>query len=186
MKNHIIEESPVATFLLSNPKMSWIWFIVRVYVGWQWLHAGWGKIHSATWVGADAGASLTGFVNGALAKTAGAHPDVSGWYAYFLEHVILPNTATWAHVVAWGEFLVGVALIIGLLTGIAAFFGLFMNINFLLAGTLSINPVLLILSIGLILAWRIAGYLGADYYFLRWIGTPWHPGSLTKAKPRII
>jgi hypothetical protein len=24
------------------------------------------------------------------------------------------------------------------------------------------------------LAWKVGGYLGADYYLLRWIGTPWH------------
>lgn len=24
-----------------------------------------------------------------------------------------------------------------------------------------------------ILAWKIAGYYGADYFLLRWLGTPW-------------
>jgi len=65
-----------------------------------------------------------------------------------------------------GELLVGVALIVGFLVGVAAFFGAFMNLNFLLAGTVSINPTLFTLGILLVLAWRVAGYIGLDYYVL--------------------
>lgn len=177
--HHIVEEPRFAKFVLQNPKFAWFWLLVRVYVGWQWLEAGWGKIHSDLWVGEKAGTALSGFVNGALSKTAGAHPDVQGWYAWFLSHVILPHASVWSHLVAWGEVIVGIALIIGLLTGIVAFFGFFMNLNFLLAGAVSINPILLILAVGIILAWRVAGYLGFDYWALPTIGTPWSPGKTT-------
>ena len=37
-----------------------------------------------------------------------------------------------------------------------------MNLNYLLAGTVSINPVLLILSLILIKAKKVAGYFGLD------------------------
>lgn len=173
-----IQEAPLARFIFANTKMSLVWLIIRVYVGWQWLVAGWGKLHADVWLGAKQGAALTGFINGALEKTAGAHPDVQGWYAWFLREVVLPHVATWSHVVAWGEFLVGVALILGILTGIAAFFGLFMNFNFLLAGTVSVNPVLLALQFGLVLAWRVAGYVGVDKYLLPFFGVPWRVGKL--------
>ncbi len=123
MKYIHIDENPFSRFLFSSTKMAWLWLIVRVYVGWQWLEAGWEKIHNAAWVGPSAGAALSGFVKGALAKTAGAHPDVQGWYASFLQNMVLPHASAWAHAVAWGEVLVGVALVIGALTGIAAFFG---------------------------------------------------------------
>ena len=175
MKKYIIEEGPWAKFLFNNPKASWIWFIVRVYVGWDWFSAGWEKIHSTAWVGSNAGRALSGFINGALAKTSGTNPDVQGWYAYFLQHVVLPHANIWSHVVAYGELLVGIALILGIFTGIAAFFGLFMNLNYLLAGTVSINPILFTFSIGLIMAWRVAGYLGVDGYLLPHLGTPWKP-----------
>ena len=82
--NQYIDESPVSKFVFSNTKMAWFWLVVRLYVGWQWLHAGWGKVQSETWVGSEAGKSLTGFLNGAFAKASGDHPDVQGWYAYFL------------------------------------------------------------------------------------------------------
>jgi thiosulfate dehydrogenase (quinone) large subunit len=182
MRHFYIRENPISKFLFGSTKMAWFWLIVRVYVGWQWLEAGWGKLHSPAWVGDSAGAALTGFVKGALAKTAGEHPDVQGWYAAFLESVVLPNASTWSHTVAWGEVLVGVALVIGALTGIAAFFGLFMNLNFLLAGTVSVNPTLFFLSIGLVLAWKVAGFFGVDYYLLWLLGVPWRPGRAFDAR----
>ena len=173
MRQHIIDEAPWAKFLFNNPRSSWIWLIIRIYVGWEWLSAGWEKIHSNVWVSSNAGGALSGFINGALSKTHGANPDVQEWYAAFLQHVVLQHTNMWSHVVAYGEFLVGVALILGIFTGIAAFIGLFMNLNYLLAGTVSINPILFTLSIGLIMAWRVAGYFGVDYYLLSYLGTPW-------------
>ena len=178
MNQHTIEEPKFAQIILQNPKFSWFWLIIRVYVGWQWLSAGWEKIQSPAWVGPDAGAALSGFINGAIGKAGGAHPDVQGWYGWFLQHAVLPHVFLWSHVVAYGEVLVGVALILGILTGIAAFFGLFMNLNYLLAGTVSTNPILFVLALGLVLAWRVAGFLGLDYWVLPAIGTPWHPGAL--------
>jgi thiosulfate dehydrogenase (quinone) large subunit len=91
--------------------------------------AGWGKLTNpaGAWLGATAGTAVAGFIKGALAKTAGDHPDVSGWYATFLQQVALPNAAVFSYMVTFGEILVGVALILGLLTGVAAFFGGFMN-----------------------------------------------------------
>jgi thiosulfate dehydrogenase [quinone] large subunit len=72
--------------------------------------------------------------------------------------------------------------LLGLFTGIAAFFGAFLNMNFLLAGTVSVNPILLILQLFLILAWRIAGWIGLDRLLLPLLGVPWSPGELFKAK----
>jgi thiosulfate dehydrogenase [quinone] large subunit len=166
MKHYTIEESAAAHLFFNNTKMSWFWFVVRLYVGYEWVVAGWAKVTSDAWVGSGAGSALTGFLTGALAKTAGAHPDVQGWYGDFLRNVVMTLPAIWSNVVAYGELAVGIALIIGLVTGIAAFFGLFMNLNYLLAGTVSVNPILFTLSIGLILAWKIAGYIGVDRYLL--------------------
>lgn len=126
--------------------------------------AGWEKLGSTAWFGADAGAALTGFVNGAVTKTGGLHPDVTGWYASFLQGVVLPNVWLWSHLVTLGELAVGLGLIVGLFTGVAAFFGGFMNLNFLLAGTVSTNPILFVLSLGLVLARRAAGRFGLDHY----------------------
>jgi thiosulfate dehydrogenase [quinone] large subunit len=90
--------------------------------------------------------------------------------------MVLPNASIWGYVVAWGEVLVGVGLIIGLFTGIAAFFGSFMNMNFLLAGSVGTNPILFLLAVFLVLAWRTAGWWGLDRWVLPMLGTPWKPG----------
>lgn len=173
----VIEESPVSKFLFSNTKTAVFWLIVRLYVGWEWLVAGWAKIFNPAWVGPDAGKAVAGFAQGALQKTTGLHPDVTGWYAWFLESSVIPHAKIWSYAVAYGEVLVGVGLIVGCFVGIAAFFGLFMNLSYLLAGTVSSNPVLFTLSIGLILAWKVAGYWGLDRYVLPRVGVPWKSNS---------
>jgi thiosulfate dehydrogenase (quinone) large subunit len=81
-------------------------------------------------------------------------------------------------VITLGEIAIGLGLILGLLTGIAAFFGALMNMSFLLAGSASSNPVLFTLAVGLMLAWRVAGYYGLDRYVLPALGAPWAPGAI--------
>jgi thiosulfate dehydrogenase [quinone] large subunit len=169
-KTYFVEESRLSHALFHSTASAWFWLVVRVYVGWEWLSAGLGKLGDPAWTGADAGKALSGFIDGALAKTAGAHPDVQSWYAAFLKTAVLSHPAAWAHFVTYGEILVGAALIIGLLTGIAASFGLFMNLNYLLAGTVSTNPILFTLAIGIVLAWKVAGYIGVDRFVLPALG----------------
>jgi thiosulfate dehydrogenase [quinone] large subunit len=176
------EDPPVARALFGHVRWAWIWLILRLYAGWQWLQAGWEKLHDPTWTGAKAGTALSSFVNHSLTLTGGAHPSVQGWYAWFLQHAILPYTSNWTYVVSWGEFLVGVALILGIFTGIAAFFGSFMNMNYLLAGTLSINPILFVTALLLMLAWKTAGWWGLDRWILPALGTPWRPGMVFHAE----
>lgn len=191
-----IPEPPVARFLFADPRMAWVWLIVRLYLCYEWLTAGlekltgrsfefgstFGQSSGSAWVftGHDGGA-IAGFVTGALAKATGAHPSVQDWYATFLQHVVLPNAAAFAYIITFGEILVGLGLLVGALTGIAAFFGLAMNLNYLLAGTVSTNPVLGVIAILVILAWRIAGYYGVDRYLLPVLGTPW-TGSLMRKR----
>jgi thiosulfate dehydrogenase [quinone] large subunit len=106
----------------------------------------------------------------------GEHPDVQGWYAGFLQNIVLPNAALWSRMVVIGEILVGIGLILGIFTGLAAFFGGFMNVNYLLAGTVSTNPELFVLSTWLVLAWKTAGWLGGDRWILPRLGKIFSPG----------
>lgn len=168
----IVPENPVSRFLFSDTRSAIIWLIVRLYVGFIWLKSGWGKINAPAWTGENAGAAVSGFIKGALAK-AEEGKDVTGWYAAFLENVVLPNAKVFSFLVAYGEVLVGLGLIVGLFTGIAAFFGSFMNVIFLFAGTVSSNPLLFILATWLVLAWKNAGWYGLDRWALPLLGTPW-------------
>ncbi|MFZ2500922.1 MAG: TQO small subunit DoxD [Minisyncoccia bacterium] len=164
MTAYTIEQSSFLHFFTNDTRSAPFWLVVRLYLGWAWLSAGLGKISNPAWFGSDAGAALQGFIQGSLAKTVGTHPDVQMWYATFLQNAVLPHLSAWSNFVAVGEVLVGVGLIVGLFTAVAAFFGFFMNLNYLLAGTISTNPVLLVLALTIMSASRVAGHWGLDHY----------------------
>lgn len=177
-----IPEPKLSQMLFGDTRLSWLWLIIRLYIGWQWLEAGISKFNNPAWIGDNAGTAITGFLKGAIAKAVGEHPAVSSWYAWFLDSVALPNPVFFSYLVTFGEILVGAALILGLFTGIAAFFGVFMNLNFLFAGTTSTNPLLALCGLFLILAWRNAGWIGLDRWLLPRLGTPWHKGGNSSSR----
>lgn len=173
-------EPPLSRFLFGDTRLSFLWLILRIYIGYEWLIAGWTKVTNPVWVGPEAGTALAGFLQGSLTKTSGLHPDVSGWYADFINGFVLHHTVEFSYLVSFGEVVVGIALILGIFTGIAAFFGGFMNMNYLFAGTVSANPFMFLIQLFLILAWRTAGWIGLDRYILPVLGTPWKKGKLFK------
>ena len=174
-------EGPAFTrYLFSNTRAGLLWLPVRLFVGFSFLEAGLEKLYPAgKAVGAgwlDGGASLLGYWTRAVAvPDAPARPAIAfEWYRDFLNVLINNDAQTWfAWLIVFGEIAVGLGLILGILTGFAAFFGAFMNMSFLLAGSASTNPVLFTLGIGLILAWRVAGYYGVDRWLLPRLGVPW-------------
>lgn len=177
-KRSEVPEPNVTRLLFADVRMAPLWLVIRLYLGWLWLSAAWGKITDPAWIGADAGAAVAGFSQGAIAQSTGEQAQVSGWYASFLENFVLPNAALFSHLVVFGQILVGLGLIVGLFTGIAAFFGGFMNASFLFAGTAGANPLMFILVILLMLAWRTAGHWGLDRWALPLLGVPGTRGTL--------
>ena len=185
-----IEEPKLARFLFASPAAASIWLVARVWLGYQWLHAGWEKLTGTgggtfvwhwgytqdSWLRTSAG--LKGFAGFALKGAGGEHASVNyGWYAAFLRYIA--RSGGWmAPVIAIGEFVIGAALILGLFTGLAALFGGMLTMSFGLAGVAGVNPVFFLVEVLLILAWRNAGYFGLDRYVLPALGTPWHPGKL--------
>lgn len=152
----------VVNWLRNSPVAAWLLTLVRIYVGYQWLTSGWGKITG----GFDAG----GFLRAAIEKSGGEHPAVQGWWASFLESFALPGVGLFNVLVPWGEVLVGLGLVLGLLTWEAALFGMIMNFAFLFSGTVSTNPQLVLLQIFIVVAGYNAGRIGLDHYvtpFLR-------------------
>jgi len=180
--NERFPEPSISRFFLASSGSSALWFVVRMDVGAQWLLAGWEKINSPVW-GAS-GKALSGFVAGALAKSSGANPLVQGWYAWFLQHMVLPNAGFYSFLVTWGEFAVGLGVLLGILTGIAAGFGVLMNLNYLLAGTVSINPVLGVFGLFLVISWRVCGWIGFDSWLLPALGLPWKPGRAFRSQAK--
>ena len=175
----IVPDPPIAQFLFANTRMAWFWLILRIYLGYDWVTAGWHKVAAGGKGWLDGGSALQGFWTNAVKIPETGRPTVAyDWYRGFLQKLLDAEAYTWfAPLVAYGELLIGIALILGAFVGIAAFAGAFMNWNFLMAGTASTNGLLLVVAILLILAWKVAGTVGADFFLLRWLGTPWRATS---------
>ncbi|MCU0498440.1 MAG: DoxX family membrane protein [Anaerolineae bacterium] len=170
----VIQDPPIARFLFSDTRMAAFWLVVRVLLGWQWLSSGWGKVQNPAWMDGS-GEALRGFWERAVTIPETGRPPISfDWYRDFIQSLLNSEAYTWfAPMIAIGEVLVGIALIIGAFVGIAAFFGAFMNWNFIMAGTASSNALLALAALFLILAWKIAGWYGVDRFLLPRLGTPW-------------
>ncbi|QYR21242.1 DoxX family protein [Paenibacillus sp. sptzw28] len=137
--------------------------VLRLYVGWKFISAGWGKLTN------DKPFDASGFMKGAIAKADGEKPVVQQWYGDFLQGFTLPNVDVFNFLVPWGEFLVGLTLITGTLTMFSAFMGIFMNFNFLFAGAISLNPNLILIQFFLLAAGMNAGRFGGDYWIIPWV-----------------
>lgn len=170
----LIPDPPIAHMLFATTRLAWLWAILRVYLGYTWLTSGWGKATNPAWV--ETGEALKGFWARAVAIPAeGARPVIAvDWYRGFIQALLDSGSYTWfAKLVAYGEIAIGIALVIGAFVGIAAFFGGFMNWNFIMAGTASTNALLFTIAIVLMLAWKVAGWYGVDRFLLPRVGTPW-------------
>lgn len=173
LKGRTIEDPYLARLLFSDVRLSWLWLIVRVWLGYQWLQSGVGKLSNPAWM--STGEALKGYWTNQVKIPETGRPPISfDWYRDFLNTLLTNNAHTWfAPLIVWGELLIGVGLVVGAFVGIAAFFGALLNWNFIMAGSASTNGLMLIASVLLILAWKIAGYIGADFLLLRWLGVPW-------------
>lgn len=140
--------------------------LVRLYLGWQWLTAGWHKLTG------DKPFDATGFIKGAIAKPimeSGTQETVYPTFTAFLQHIALPNVKLFNIFIPWGEFLIGLGLLLGALTTAAMFFGLMLNFIFLFAGTVSTNPWLILLGVFIAAAGTNAGKFGVDHYLLPYL-----------------
>ncbi|MRX71883.1 DoxX family membrane protein [Bacillus lacus] len=137
------------------------WTVLRIWLGVKWLEAGWYKVVD--------GFDAEGFLHGAIAKAAGDSPAVAGWYAAFLEGFALPNVKLFNILIPWGEVLVGIGLILGVATIPALLAAAFMNLNFLLAGTVSTNPILITAAFILLFVRKDAYAWGGDRVLIPYI-----------------
>lgn len=144
-----------------TPLAAVVWTVLRIWLGVQWVEGGIEKFAN--------GFDATGFLKGALAKATGEHPAVAVWYADFLKGFAIPNVHLFNAIIPIGELLIGVALIVGLVTVPALIAGAFMNLNFMLAGTTSTNPVLYTATMILLFAGAGAYYFGLDRFAIPYL-----------------
>ena len=179
-KGNVIQNPPLIQKLFSDPRAGLLWLPLRLWLGLQWIHAVEHKFADPKWY--QTGLALKGFWMHAVAIPETGNPPIAfGWYREFLQMMLNAQAYTWfSKLVMAGELFIGIALILGAFTGVAAFFGAMMNWNFMMAGSASTNPMLFLIAILLVLAWKVAGTFGADFFLLRWIGTPWSGAPKTE------
>lgn len=152
-------------WLRHNKWAAGILTVARIYLGWEFLSAGWGKLTGVH------GFSALGFLMNSV-----AHPVmgptknvVYPTFTAFIKHFAIPHVGLFNFLVPWGEFLVGAGLILGTLTTVAVFFGLLMNFMYMLAGTVSTNPLDILIGIFILVAGFNAGKMGGDYFIIPWV-----------------
>lgn len=181
-------EFRLANFLFRSKRSALIWLVVRLWLGWQWLQAGWEKLHgagTANWFTHPD--QLRGFIGGAnyawqhQALTQG-HPQVP--YKWVLNgfNDLSGNALFFGRVVTIAELAVGLGLIFGCLTGVAAAGGVALNFLYIAGGSAGVNGILMALGILLILAWRVAGHFGVDQFLLTGQGRSRMRGLLDRGK----
>jgi thiosulfate dehydrogenase [quinone] large subunit len=185
-RGQTFSDPPLARTLFNSTEWAWLWLIARVWLGYQWLVAASHKLDDPRWM--STGEAIQRFWERAVKVPAPpAKPAIAyDWYRDFIELLLDGGHYVWfAKLIAISELTVGLALVLGAFVGIAAFAGAFMNWHFMMAGTASINPAMIVVSFLLVLAWKTAGWWGLDRWFLPAVGTPWQPGKIALFLPRL-
>lgn len=165
----IIHEPIFLRKLFASPRSAWLWLVVRVWLGYYWIDSSFQKIVEQNWV-ANGNALRTYWHDLLSAPSLGKPSFAYDWYQSLLRALLDAGAESWlSPLVVYAELLVGAALILGAFTGLAAFLGAFIHWNFLLAGVTSANPLVFVAAVGLVMAWKAAGYFGLDYYLLHWL-----------------
>jgi thiosulfate dehydrogenase (quinone) large subunit len=162
--------NPVA--LLSNPSelnpprtlvwlqrskvMAIVWTAMRVWLGVMWIQAGVAKL----W-GAENSAFLHN--NGAGVAGIAAHGTPAySWWGTFLHGFVVPNSGWIGILVAVGEFVIGIALVLGLFTRIAALGSLVLLFTYVMSGTASVCAFYALFAVVILATWRTSSWIGVD------------------------
>ena len=109
-----VEGPAFARYLFSNTRAGLFWLPIRIFVGFEWLEAGWHKLTGAGWI--DGGSALLGYWQNAvkIPEAPGRPPISFEWYRTFLQFLIDNNAQTWfGWLITFGEIAVGVGLLAG-------------------------------------------------------------------------
>lgn len=165
-----------ALFAERTTVSSTIWLVVRLVLGWNWIVGSIEKLGSYANGWSD-GSVVQAFAKGGLAQMTGDHPSVIGgtfgWNKAWLTWVADTGYRFIGPAVPFIELSVGVLLVLGLFTGLAAALGLLLNLSFLFGGSDGVNPAYAVAAVAIIAAWRVAGSYGLDRWVLPTIGVPW-------------
>ena len=73
-KGKVLQDPPFVQKLLNDSRFAWIWLVLRVWVGYQWISASLHKWSSPAWV--QTGDALKGFWTSAVAIPESGSPAI--------------------------------------------------------------------------------------------------------------
>ena len=127
---------------------------LRIFIGLGWLRAGFEKLTDAEWLSGEA---LSTFLTDQIAE----EQIVFSGYEALASGVFLPAAASLATLIIFGELLAGAAILTGTFTNAALLGGIFMNLNFLLAGETNPSAFYIVIQMALLVT-GAGSVLGAD------------------------
>jgi len=147
---------PALQWLARSRVMAPIWTAMRIWLGIMWIQAGdaklWGAENPAFMH--NGGAGVAGFAtHGTSAYT---------WWHHFLTGFVVPNAGWIGVLVAVAEFAIGIGLVLGLFTRLAALGSLALLFTYVMSGTASVCAFYALFAIVILATWRTSGWLGAD------------------------
>lgn len=154
---------------------------LRLFIGLGWLRSSAEKLVAPEWY---SGHALNQFFYERIAEGDVVFP----FYQALMEGVFSAHAPLLSKLVIVGEFYCGIAILFGLFTRPALLVGIFMNLNFILAG--SVNPSAFYIVIQMILLSSAVGQVfGIDSFLLKMnpialIGLSW-PQMTNKTKMRL-
>jgi thiosulfate dehydrogenase (quinone) large subunit len=157
------------------------WTAMRVWLGVMWIQAGSAKL----W-GAESAAFLHG--GGGVAGFAAHGTPAYSWWGSFLHGFVVPNAGWIGVLVAVAEFSIGVALVSGLFTRVAALGSLALLFTYVMSGTASVCAFYALFAIVILVMWRTSSWIGIDGLiagyrqrhpdlFTRFFHLPWERGA---------
>ncbi len=132
------------------------WTAMRIWLGIMWIQAGATKL----W-----GSESAGFIHNNGAGVAGfaAHGTPAyTWWGTFLHSFVVPNSGWIGVLIAVAEFAIGIALVAGLFTRLAALGSLALLFTYVMSGTASVCAFYALFAIVILTMWRTSSWLGLD------------------------
>ena len=131
-KGQTLETPSFINMLFSDKRFSILWLAVRVWLGWQWIEAGWHKVTNPAWM--QTGEALKAFWMGAVQIPAEGRPPIAfDWYRTLLQAGLDAQVYTW-----FAKIIAAVKLMVGALSLDSSWFIAFLALherNFIMAGS---------------------------------------------------
>lgn len=162
-------------FIFNDPRTAPVWAVIRILVGLQWLSIAIPKLNNPGWM---EGGEIVRFwwTQQTAIPESGPPPIIYGWYRDFLSGMLNAGAYEWmAPLIVYAEILFGVLFITGAFVGFTGLAAAFLHWNYLLAGSAGNNGLMFPATILLIVAWKVAGYYGLDYFLMRRVSALWSP-----------